>query len=219
MPGKIELDNKETGKRLFVVSAPSGAGKTTLCQGLLARHGNKIKVSISCTTRKLRGDEQHGIEYYFLKEEEFFKRRADGDFLEWAQVHGNYYATSRSHVEKLVSDGYRVLFDVDVQGAEKIKEAYPEATLIFIISPSRKELERRLRERKTDDALEIKKRLSNSLGEMVCARNYDFIVVNDDVEKATDSLEDIVFNAEKPDRSYGMKRLEEIISEYDDFED
>ncbi len=209
------VNTDEIGKRFFVVSAPSGAGKTTLCQNLLDRHPDAIRVSISCTTRKPRGEERDGVEYFFLSKSEFFERREAGDFLEWAQVHGNYYATSRSHVEDLVSRGYRVLFDVDVQGAEKIKAAYPAATLVFVIAPSRAELERRLRERKTDDPVEIERRLGNALGEMVLARIYDYIIVNDDVVEASEKLDAIVFGDAKPDREDGRRQLDRIIAEFE----
>jgi len=210
-----KLSAEETGRRFFVVSAPSGAGKTTLCQNLLNKHPDTIRVSISCTTRKPRGEEKHGVEYFFLSKSEFFERRESGDFLEWAQVHSNYYATSKSHVEELVSHGYCVLFDVDVQGAEKIKAAYPTATLIFVIAPSRNELERRLRERKTDDPVEIERRLGNALGEMVLARIYDYVIVNEDVKEASEKLNAIVFGDVKPNREEGRRQLDRIIAEFE----
>lgn len=177
--------------RLFVVSAPSGAGKSTLTNRLLSRIEN-VKLSISCTTRPRRGDEVDGREYYFLKQEEFFSRRKAGDFLEWAQVHGNYYGTSRSHVEEMLDEGNNVIFDIDVQGAANLKKIYPDAVLIFISPPSRQALELRLRERKTDDPVEIEKRLSNAGGELVEGKGYDFIIINDDLEQATDELVAIV---------------------------
>lgn len=177
--------------QLFVVSAPSGAGKSTLTQRVIDVMPN-IQLSISCTTRPIRGDEQHGREYYFLTQEEFFERRNAGDFLEWAQVHGNYYGTSKEYVQQILDEGKNVIFDIDVQGAANLKLVYPDAVLIFIAPPSMEELERRLRERKTDDPKEIEKRLSNARGEMVEARHYDYMIINDDLELATSELAAII---------------------------
>ena len=177
----------EVGARLFVVSAPSGAGKSTLTRKVI-EHCKDVELSISCTTRPPRGDEKNGVDYYFLSVAEFFHREAAGEFLEWAQVHGNYYGTGIREVEKRVEAGFKVIFDIDVQGAAKIRAQYPNATLIFIAPPSRKELERRLRERKTDDPVEIAKRLRNAGGELLQARHYDHFIINDDVEKAAAEL-------------------------------
>ena len=200
--------SEERGEKLFVVSAPSGAGKSTLTQAVAQKHP-EIRLSISCTTRMRRGDEQDGREYYFLSEEEFSDRVNRGDFLEWAQVHGNRYGTSREFVNRLLQDGLKVLFDIDVQGADKLKQVYPDATLIFIAPPSRAELNRRLRERKTDDPAEIARRLNNALGEIVLARRYDFVVINDDLATATAELESILLGrpSVKADRDAVLDQL------------
>ncbi|RJO64116.1 MAG: guanylate kinase [Myxococcales bacterium] len=204
----------ENGRHLFVVSAPSGAGKSTLTQTVVSRHPD-IRLSISCTTRPRRGDERHGREYFFLNQEEFSRMIERGEFLEWAQVHGHYYGTSRAHVEDLMKQGFKVLFDIDVQGAASLKKQYREATLIFIAPPSRAELERRLRERKTDDPAEIKKRLRNALGEIYQAKTYDHVIVNDDLAAAVAQLEAVLLGRRlaKEDNEAILARL---LSEFRD---
>ena len=192
--------NDGTGEkraRLVVVSAPSGAGKTTLCRYVTKRHPF-IRLSISCTTRPRRKDERDGREYYFLDEKEFFRSQQAGDFLEWAQVHGHYYGTSSRHVDELLAEGCSVLFDIDVQGAANLKKHYPDAVLVFIAPPSRKELARRLKERKTDDPEEIARRLRNAIGETYQARSYDYIIVNDDLAQAVAELEAIATGQAPP---------------------
>lgn len=191
------------GARLFVVSAPSGAGKSTLTRAIADAHPD-IKLSISTTTRPIRGDEQNGREYYFVGVEEFFRLRQEGAFLESAQVHGHYYGTRRAHVEELLAKGYRVIFDIDVQGAAALKAIYPQATLIFIAPPSRAELERRLRERKTDDPAEIAKRLRNAAGEIFEAEHFDFVVVNDELARATGELLAILNGGYTPKEASGL---------------
>ncbi len=203
----------EKGRHLYVVSAPSGAGKSTLTKAVSTRRP-EFMMSISCTTRPRRGDEQHGREYYFLTQREFFDRRDRGDFLEWAQVHGHYYGSSREFVEQLLAQGKRVIFDIDVQGAQKLKEVYPECTLIFISPPSRMELERRLRERKTDDPAEIAKRLRNAAGELYQARHYDFIILNDVLENAVDELEAVITETQT-ETSFSQDDLERLLAEFD----
>ena len=187
----------DIGRRLFVVSAPSGAGKSTLTQGVAAKHPD-IKLSVSTTTRPIRGDEREGREYYFVGVEQFFRMRQEGEFLESAQVHGHYYGTRRRHVEDLLQAGFRVIFDIDVQGAAALKAVYPTATLIFIAPPSRAELERRLRERKTDDPAEIAKRLRNATGEIFEAEHFDYVVVNDELPRALAELEAVLAGGYRP---------------------
>lgn len=204
------LSNHEIGERLFVVSAPSGAGKSTLTQALVQRHAD-LRLSISCTTRPIRGDEQNGREYYFIDTVEYFRMRDAGEFLESAQVHGHYYGTNRHHVEALIEAGFRVIFDIDVQGASVLKQLYPTATLIFIAPPSRHELERRLRERKTDDPAEIAKRLRNAAGEISEAKHFDRIVFNDRLEDALHELEGILAGQAPP---YSQAAYERLVAEF-----
>ena len=174
--------------RLIVISAPSGAGKTTLCQRLLQEFPELV-LSVSSTTRAPRGQEKDGREYYFLSPEAFQTQIAANRFAEWALVHGNYYGTSKSVVEKAFADGKSLLLDIDVQGAESIRKVYPkESDLIFIVPPSIEELERRLRDRKTDSEASIQKRLANARGELAKKAVFDRVIVNDELDHAYGEL-------------------------------
>lgn len=170
---------------LIIVAAPSGTGKSTLCKRLLAEFDDKLKFSISSTTRAPRGSERHGKEYYFLDKTEFERKIQAGDFAEWAKVHDNYYGTDKRAIEGCFKRGQSVLLDIDVQGAKSLKEAFPDRSLlIFIEPPSFAELERRLRGRGTDDEETIQKRLKNARGEIAQKDSFDFAIVNDDLETA-----------------------------------
>lgn len=191
---------------LIVVSAPSGAGKSTLCNKLLAE-SESLVYSISCTTRKPRGQEKDGVAYYFLTEEEFVARISNGDFLENAIVHGNRYGTLRSTVEQTLGQGKSIIMDIDVAGAAQVREiinALPEDNLIrnsfidiFITVPSIEELEARLNKRGEDAPEVIQKRLNNAIGEIARANEYQHIVVNDDLECAYNELCAILMEASK----------------------
>ncbi|RJP56675.1 MAG: guanylate kinase [Candidatus Auribacter fodinae] len=176
---------------LIVISAPSGAGKTTICRFLLERV-TSLRYSISTTTRPQREGEKNGVDYYFLTREEFEKKIENNVFLEYAQVYNNYYGTSRETVESILNQGYHVLIDVDTQGAHSIKKALPEAILIFIMPPSIGDLEKRLRERGKDADDVIQLRLSCARDEINKSYDYDYIVVNDVVEKAVSDIEAII---------------------------
>ncbi len=173
----------ETKGQLFVVSSPSGTGKTTLCNAAL-NSLEWLKISTSYTTRKPRGDERNGVEYYFVEDDEFDRMIRDDEFVEWAEVHGNRYGTSEKKLRTLLENSRGVLFDIDVQGAANLRKRFPEAVLIFILPPSMTELSRRLRERKTDDPVEIQRRLRGALDEIERAKHYDYRVVNDDLDDA-----------------------------------
>lgn len=191
---------------LIVVSAPSGAGKSTLCNKLLAE-SESLVYSISCTTRKPRGQEQNGVAYHFLTEEEFVARIEKGDFLENAIVHGNRYGTLRSTVEEALENGKSIIMDIDVAGAAQVRDiinALPEDNLIrnsfidiFITVPSIEELEARLNKRGEDAPDVIQKRLNNAKGEIARANEYQHIVVNDDLERAYIELCSILVEASK----------------------
>ncbi len=186
---------------MIVVSAPSGAGKSTLCDQLVEEFP-EVVYSISCTTRAPRGDEKDGVHYYFLSKKEFKARIKNGEFLEYAKVHGNFYGTLEDTVLYTMEEGNHVLLDIDVQGARKIREALvrldPRSPIrrgftdIFISPPSMEELEQRLRGRGTDEEKAIRKRLDNAKAEMECAAEYSFQVVNDDLEKAYHELKTVI---------------------------
>ncbi len=183
--------NRKGNPQLVVLSAPSGAGKTTICKRLVERNPD-FRISISATTRPPRPGEQDGVDYYFISMEEFQERIQKGEFLEYEQVHGNYYGTLREKVEALLDAGYTVLFDIDVNGALKIKQQFPEAILIFIRPPSLEELKRRLRNRKTEKPEEIEKRLQRLPEEYQKAVFFDYEVVNDNLLKTLLTIEKII---------------------------
>ena len=180
---------------LIVISAPSGTGKTTLTHMLLKAFPN-MEFSVSYTTRKPRPGEVNGKDYFFVDRDTFERMIEEGDFLEWAEVYGNLYGTSKSQVLKALNEGKDVLLDIDTQGALQVKKNFPEAVLIFILPPSLKELERRLRSRGTDDEETIERRLKTARVEIERAPLYDYIVVNDVLEEAFEKLKSIVI-AEK----------------------
>jgi guanylate kinase len=177
--------------RLFVIAAPSGAGKTSLVKALLQRRP-ELHVSISHTTRARRPTEEHGREYYFVAVPEFQALLAQGQFLEHAQVFDNYYGTGRKPVEEQLANGRNVILEIDWQGARLVRAAMPECSTIFILPPSRRELEERLRNRKTDSDEVIARRLRDAVGDMSHWHEFDFVVVNDDFERAVADLSRIV---------------------------
>ena len=180
------------------MSAPSGTGKTTLCTRLLERHP-ELAISISTTTRPMRGGDVDGVDYDFVSIEKF-KELIDLDaFVEFAEVHGQYYGTSRARIDSLLAGGADVLFDVDVQGAESLKEAYgATAVTLMLLPPSLEELERRLRGRGTDEEETIRVRLGNSRDELSRWRAFDHVVVNDDLDLALDDLEAVLEGRHPP---------------------
>ncbi|HRC84846.1 MAG TPA: guanylate kinase [Thermoanaerobaculia bacterium] len=180
---------------LFILSAPSGAGKTTLIQRLLA--GNllgpeRIAFSVSYTTRRPRPGETHGLDYHFTDQETFERLVAAGELLEWAQVHGQYYGTARSEVQPRLDCGLDVLLDIDVQGARQVIAKMPEARTIFILPPSFEDLRSRLLGRGVDDPAEIDKRLSNALAEIPEFERYQYVIINDDADRAALELAAII---------------------------
>jgi guanylate kinase len=176
---------------LFLVTAPSGAGKTSLVRALLQDHTN-IRFSISYTTRKQRPNEKHAHDYHFVDKAEFERMVAAGEFLEHAQVFDNYYGTGRRAVEAEMAAGRDVLLEIDWQGAAQVRKLMPEAVSIFILPPSRAELERRLRTRGTDDDTVIARRLKDAVGDMSHWSEFDYVVVNDTFEHALAELSAIV---------------------------
>lgn len=176
---------------LIVISGPSGSGKGTVCQGLFKELDN-LHLSISATTRKPRGNEQHGKDYYFLNREQFESLIAGDQLLEWANVYGNYYGTPRQPVMEAIDGGLDVILEIDVQGALHVKSKYPNCVLIFLIPPSRAELAKRLKNRGTDSDSAIEYRLQWAESEIKKVREYDYLVVNDDLAAATRKVSAII---------------------------
>jgi guanylate kinase len=172
---------------LFILSAPSGAGKTTLSRHILGRIPD-LNLSISYTTRTPRPGEIDGKDYHFIDEARFVQLRAEGAFAEWAQVHGFLYGTARAPLDDALSYGRDFLLDIDVQGAQQLKAAYPEAVSVFVLPPSWGELENRLRSRGTDREEVIARRLQRAREETQELGSYDYLIVNDHVERATSLL-------------------------------
>ena len=176
---------------LIVVAAPSGAGKSSLVEGALKRV-DRLKYSISYTTRKARGAERDGVEYYFIGEEEFLAMRDRGEFLESAEVHGYLYGTQRTTIERMLAEGSDVILDIDVQGAGQILRQMPEAVTVFVLPPSREILESRLRMRNLNDPEDLELRLKNASREVSAYSNFKYVIVNDDLERATRELEAVI---------------------------
>ena len=176
---------------LLVISGPSGAGKGTICKALLEKRPD-MAYSISCTTRQPRNGEVDGKNYFFKSREEFENMIANDGFLEHADVYGNYYGTPKAYVMDQVAQGKDIILEIDPQGALQVKKNYPNGVFVFIVPPSLTELSKRIYNRGTDAVDVIKKRLSAATSELAYASRYDYIVVNDEVEKATSKVNNIV---------------------------
>ncbi len=199
---------------VFIISAPSGSGKTTLTNRLLSLVPG-LQFSISYTTREPRGSEQSGREYFFVSRREFEKMIAEGEFLEYANVFGNYYGTARRFLEEATRAGRDLVLDIDVQGAHQVKDKMPEAVSIFILPPSREVLERRLRNRSQAENVTsqevIRRRLEEAAREIEKYPKYDYILVNDQLEESIDQLKAIVL-AERAKRNPDVSPDEEILA-------
>ncbi len=181
----------DTPGNLFVVAAPSGAGKSSLVKALLELDSH-LAVSVSHTTRAPRGQEQHGREYWFIGLDEFRQMAAQGDFFEWAEVHGNLYGTSRKAIEERLMAGQDVVLEIDWQGALQIKQLFGHAVLIFILPPSWDELRQRLQRRGEDPPAVIEQRMVNAREEVAQARHFDFVIINSLFETALFDLKTVV---------------------------
>ncbi|MBP7254653.1 MAG: guanylate kinase [Negativicutes bacterium] len=190
---------------LFVLSGPSGAGKGTICQELLRQIPN-LQYSVSATTRKPRLGETNGINYWFKEKDEFEEMIKNDLLLEYAEVYGNYYGTPKEQVLKVLKSGKNVVLEIDPQGAMQVKAKFPEGVFIYILPPSLDELAARITKRGTDSKDSIKKRLAAATEEIQYALKYDYVVVNDKVETAVDSIATII-SAEK----FNSKRRKKII--------
>jgi guanylate kinase len=180
-----------TSARLFVIAAPSGAGKTTLVKALTTRNP-ELRFSISYTTRPKRRNEAHGVDYLFVGQDEFDRLRTDGALLESANVFDNFYGTSREQVEEHLAADHNVILEIDWQGARQVREAMPDCITVFILPPSREELERRLRSRGTDSDEVIERRLRDALSDMSHWDEFDYVIFNDDLDQAVADLEAVL---------------------------
>lgn len=196
---------------LYIIAAPSGAGKTSLVKALLEREPH-IDLSISYTSRAPRPGEVDGQHYHFVSREMFEQMVARGEFFEYANVHGDYKGTSRAFVEPLLASGRDVLLEIDWQGARQIREQWPDTLSIFILPPSRAELERRLRGRASDSAEQIARRIADSRIEIARARDFDYIVINDDFSVAVDDLR-AIFAARRLRRDAQLVRQQGVLAD------
>lgn len=177
--------------KLVVISAPSGAGKTTIARAILAAHPT-LGFSVSATTRPVRAGEREGRDYFFLTKEEFLRRIEAGDFVEWEEIYGNYYGTIREEIDRALERGRHILFDIDVKGALSIRRRYPQSLLIFIRPPSLEVLLERLRNRKTESDAAVSRRMERVPLEMQLGEAFDHQVVNDDLPGAIAEVNEIV---------------------------
>ena len=177
--------------KLFVISGSSGVGKGTVIKEFLKKNSN-YKLSVSCTTRKPRTGEEHGVNYFFLTKEDFLLKIKNDEFLEWAEFSGNMYGTQKEYVKNKLAEGKNLILEIDTQGALNVKKLMPEATLIFILPPSFEELEARLRGRHTETEDAIQKRLESTRLEMENSKKFDYQIVNDSIENAVLALEKVL---------------------------
>lgn len=201
---------------LFIISSPSGGGKGTLIREVLQAVPN-IGYSVSFTTRAIRDGEIHGKDYFFVSVEEFEKLIEQGEFLEYAKVHGNFYGTSLRQVEKEISAGRDIILEIDVQGAETIQRLMPEAVGIFILPPSFQILRERLVRRQTESDADLMIRLKNSKGEVQRYEEFEYVVINDEIEKATLNLQSIIL-AERQRRERQTASVEQILETFENLQ-
>ena len=194
---------------LFVIAAPSGAGKTTLVKELVKRNPD-LKFSISYTTREKRETEKNGRDYFFVDEYEFRRLQQKGELLESAVVFDNLYGTSRSQVAAHLNNGDHVILEIDWQGAQQVRASLPGCVTVFILPPSRAELENRLRGRRTDSERVISRRLADALSDMSHWDEFDFVIINDELAAAVDQLEDVLVGNGKDNRSSDPRVIEQV---------
>lgn len=198
---------------LFIISSPSGGGKGTLIKKLLEEVPN-VSYSVSYTTRQARDGEENGKDYIFVSGDEFKRLIAEDEFIEYAVVHGNFYGTSRSKIEKETSEGKDVILEIDVQGARIIREKVPDAIGVFILPPSYEVLSRRLFERNTESGETLGVRLNNAKQEVKAFEDFDYVIINDEVENASSSLQTI-FLAERLTRDRQIDEIRDILKFFD----
>jgi guanylate kinase len=193
---------------LIILSGPSGAGKGTVCDALM-KHRTDLVLSVSCTTRECRPGEFEGVDYYYKTKEDFDELIKQGEFLEYANVYSNYYGTPRSFVMEKLSQGRNVLLEIDVQGALNVKKTFPEGVYLFLVPPSFEELEHRIRSRATETEQQIRMRLSKAAGEMDKIGEYDYVIVNDRIDRVVHSIECII-EAERHKVSRNMEKYKHL---------
>lgn len=187
---------QDSKKKLFVISGSSGVGKGTVIEKFLKRNP-EFKLSISCTTRAKRDGETEGVNYFYITKEEFISSIDNCEFLEWAEFSGNYYGTKKAYVQKKLSENQKLILEIETQGALQVKHQMPEAVLIFIAPPSYQDLEFRLRNRKTESEEAIEQRLDFVKIEMENSQYYDYMIINDELDRAVIELERIIETEEK----------------------
>ncbi|MDP7553989.1 MAG: guanylate kinase [Candidatus Thioglobus sp.] len=195
---------------LFIISAPSGCGKTSLVEALINRNDN-LCVSVSHTTRKPRAEEINEINYYFISLGEFEKMIVDNAFVEYAKVFDNYYGTATESIKHQTSKGKSVILEIDWQGAHQVKIKFPNAVSIFILPPSKEDLEKRLQQRAQDDQSTINKRMANAKNEMLHYKNYEYLVINEDFDTALSDLEIIICRSDKASERSRLSITEQSI--------
>ncbi len=206
------MSSKQNNGKLFVFAAPSGAGKTTLVQAVIRKHP-ELRFSISYTTREPRINEANEVDYLFVDKNKFMRLRDEGEMLEHARVFDNYYATSRSQVEKHLADNRSVVLEIDWQGAQQVRETMPDCVTIFILPPSIPELERRLRDRRTDKQEVIERRLRDARSDMAHWVEFDHVIINDDLDEAIAALEAVLLgegdasSTDNPDLREAVSRI------------
>ncbi len=175
----------------IILSAPSGGGKTTIARHLLKLRRD-VGYSVSCTTRPPRPHETDGVDYYFVTRDEFMRRESNGEFAEFAEVHGNLYGTLRNEIDRVIAGGKHVILDIDVQGARQIRAAFPSSVGVFVLPPSGEVLLDRLRKRKTESPQQLVARLHSALQELRAVEEYDYVVINDELDNAVRRVGSIV---------------------------
>ena len=195
--------------KLFVISAPSGAGKTTLVKSLIKRNKN-IKYSISYTTRAPRKNEKNGIDYFFVTVNEFNKLKNKNEFIEFAEVFKNFYATSKRQIEDIIENGNHVVLEIDWQGAQQVRNSMPECVSIFIMPPSQSILRQRLESRETDDQSTISLRVHEAKEDMTHWSEFDYCVINDDLSTAKEELESIFLEKNNSNSTKNAKLIKKI---------
>jgi guanylate kinase len=212
----VDVDRRHSGERMttvFIISAPSGSGKSTLVSCLLARDP-QLRFSVSYTTRTVRGNEKPGESYIYISQQEFEERVKHGEFLEHAEVFGNYYGTNRKVLEQAQSEGKDLILDIDVQGARQLKQRIPEAVSIFVLAPSRDILEQRLRMRSEDSEEVIQRRLRDAAEEIRNYSQYDYVLVNHQLEESIDTLAAII-KAERVRRIRMEDQIQPILRSFE----